>query len=39
LDDADGIGNLSVSLAKLGDPTYFAGRQTQLPRRKRTAKL
>lgn len=38
LTDNDGIGNLSLSLAQVGDPTYYPGRQTQLERRQK-AKL
>jgi hypothetical protein len=38
LTDNDGIGNLSLSLAQVGDPTYHPGRQTQLERRQK-AKL
>ena len=34
LTDNDGIGNLSLSLAKRGDPSYYQGRQTQLQRRR-----
>ena len=34
----DDMGSFSPSLAQQGDPSYFEGRQTQLARRKATAK-